>query len=382
MSDKLALAKEKARKRSNRALIVRTLFLLAVCGVAAFFILAVRLYDVQVNNNSHYESLALSAQLRQLTLRASRGTIFDANGKILAMSAATENVFISPFELDRDDQDVQLIASGLSSILGVDRDMILERAGRVYSQYEIIKFQVESDEASQVREFIRTNRLSGIYLEPNSRRYYPNNNLASQIIGFVGTDHIGLDGLEMRYESHLSGVNGRMVRLTNARGRDLRFVDFEDYIDAHDGHDITLTIDSSVQYYVEKHLAQAIEDYDVENGAMCIVMNARTGAILAIANYPNYDPNDFLRISDREMERLSGLEDEGELRAGIYNAQLRQWRNRSLADTYEPGSVFKILTVAMALEEGIATPDSVYECTGSMEILGRQNSNGDPIPLR
>jgi len=355
----------------GKAMIVRTVFLSAVCGVVAFVVLAARLYEVQISSNGHYEALALDAQLRRTTLTATRGTIFDANGKILAMSAAVENVFISPFEIKRDGQDAAAIADGLSAILGVPRESILEKTVNEASQYQVIKQKVESYEADQVRELIKEGGLSGIHLEPASRRYYPNGNLASQIIGFVGTDNIGLDGLERRCDGYLTGVNGRNVRLQNARGADLMFAGFEDHYDAQDGNNITLTIDSTIQYFVEKHLEQAIIDYNVQNGAMCIAMNAKTGAILAMANHPNFDPNDFQKLSESEMERLSLIEDEEEYAKEFRSAQLRQWRNRSLADTYEPGSVFKILTLAMALEENVASTESSFDCAGRMDIKGR-----------
>jgi len=374
--------KDKLKYKPSKALIVRTSFILAVCGVAAFVLLAMRLYDVQIVNNGYYEARALNAQLQHSRIPASRGTIFDANGKILAMSASVENVFISPRDIELNNQDVLLIAEGLSAILGVECDMIIEKAAKTSSQYQVVKPKVGNGEADQVRAFIKENKLTGVYLEPASKRYYPNNSLASQILGFVGTENSGLDGLERRYDSLLTGVSGRMVRLTSARGADLRLSDYEDFYDAQDGYNITLTIDTSVQYYVEKHLAQAIDDYDVQAGAMCIVMNAKTGAILAVANYPSYDPNEFLQLNDRDSERLSRLEDEEEYKEAAHLAQLRQWRNRAFADTYEPGSVFKIMTVAMALEENIATPDSVFNCTGMLHVPGRVDRDGDPLPLR
>jgi len=355
-------------RRLSRALLVRTLFLLAVCGVAAFGVLAARLYDVQIVNSSYYESRTLSSQLRETTIEARRGTIYDVNGKILAMSGPVENVFISPLEIVLEEQDVRFIAEGLSYILGVDYGGILEKAGRSSSQYQIIKNSVSSDEAERVREFIRDHRLRGIHFEPASQRYYPNDNLASQVLGFVGTDNIGLDGIEKRFDSQLTGVSGRMIRLTNARGTDLLLAGFGDHYDAKDGNDITLTLNMSVQYYIEKHLAQAIVDYDILGGAMCIAMNPKTGEILAIANYPNYNPNDFLKISDAEMGRVSMIEDEEEMMEAYRNAQFRQWRNQSLADSYEPGSVFKILTFAMALEENKADVDSVFYCSGIIEL--------------
>ena len=368
-------------KKLSKALRRRTMFLLAVCGVIAFVILAMRLYEVQINNSDYYGSRTLSSQLRETTIAASRGTIYDTNGKILAMSAPVENVFISPYEFERDDQDVRFIAEGLSYILGVDYEFILERAARTSTQYQVVKFRVESHEAERVREFISEYKLKGIYFEPASKRYYPNDNLAGQILGFVGTDNTGLDGIEQRYDSFLTGVSGRMVKLTNAKGTDLMLSGYGDFYDARDGNNIMLTIDSSVQFYIEKHLEQAILDYDVLKGAMCIAMKPKTGEMLAIANYPNFDPNNFMRLSDAELEKLSLIEDPEEYKEAIRMAQFRQWRNSSLADAYEPGSVFKILTLAMALEENAATPDSLFNCEGAMPVRGRRNKDGDEIPL-
>ena len=366
-------AKKKTAQKPTRTMIIRTLVLLIVCGVTAFAVLAVKLYDIQINNNAHYEGIALDNQLSQSTITATRGTIYDANGKILAVSAQVENVFISPYDIDRFDQDAAMIADGLSAILGVPSEMIMEKAAKTYSQYELIKPRLESEEAGLVREFISGASILGVYLEPATRRYYPNNSLAAHTLGFVGTDNTGLYGLEQQYNRYLTGVNGRSIQLRNARGADLMFPEYEDHYDARDGYDVTLTIDSSVQYYVEKHLGQAIEDYDVLNGAICIVMNAKTGAILAIADYPDFDPNDYQAVSPADMEMLSLITDRDEYRRALEDAQFRQWRNRALADTYEPGSVFKIFTVAMALEEHVATFDSVFDCRGSVEIVGRDN---------
>jgi len=360
--------KKKNDQRISRALLVRTLFLLAVCGISAFIILAVRLYNVQIVNGTYYESRTLIGQLRETTINASRGTIYDANGKILAMSGPVENVFISPLEISLAGQDIKFIADGLAYILDVDYESIVEKAGKTSSQYQIIKNKVEGDEANRVREFIIEHKLKGIHFEPASQRYYPNKSLASQVLGFVGTDDTGLDGIERRFDSHLTGVGGRMIRLTNAKGTDLMLAGFGDYFEAKDGNDIKLTLNMSVQYYVEKHLAQAIVDYDIQNGAMCIAINPKTGEILALANYPNFDPNNFLKISEAALERLSHIEDEDEFIEAYRSEQFRQWRNQSLADSYEPGSVFKILTFAMALEENEANLNSTFNCEGVIDV--------------
>ncbi|MCL2125290.1 MAG: penicillin-binding transpeptidase domain-containing protein [Oscillospiraceae bacterium] len=363
-----------AKKRGGRNM-ARILFLLAVCGVAVFIVLAVRLYRLQITENSYYESRALQSQLSRTTLTASRGTIYDTNGKILAMSAAVENVFISPYEIDRDGFSISFIADALSDMLDVPREPIITMAAKTSSQYQIVKRYVESDEADAVREFIKANSLTGIYLEPATKRYYPNDNLASQILGFVGLDNMGLDGIERRYDSMLTGVNGRLLRMKNARGTDLLFEEYNDFYAAQDGNNITLTIDSSIQYYIEKHLEQAMIDYDVQKGAVCIAMDPKTGAIRGLASYPNYDPNNFLEVSGREAEKLSGITDEEELANALRAAQLLQWRNKALSDTYEPGSVFKIMTLAMALEENVIAPDELFDCTGAMEVKGREEDD-------
>ena len=362
------------RRRKSRSLVLRMLFLLFICGIASFAVLAARLYQIQIVDNKYYESRALQFQLSNTEISASRGTIFDRNGKILAISASVENVFISPYEINRDGHDIGFIADRLSEILAVPRESIVEMAAFVNSQYQIVKAGVEDKEAQLVRELIRANRLTGIHLEPGTKRYYPNNSLACQVLGFTGQDNIGLDGLEQRYNSLLTGVDGRTVRLRNALGNDLLFTDYDDYFAAQDGYSISLTIDSSTQYYVEKHLEQAIIDYDVKNGATCIVMNAKTGEILAEANYPNYDPNDFLSIGERELEQLSTITNPIEYAESYYAAQLRQWRDRSLSDTYEPGSVFKIMTLAMGIEEGVVSLGDHYHCLGQMDVLGRDEN--------
>jgi len=380
----------KTRKRKRRAkakntkvaLLVRTLVILTLCGVAGFVGLALRLYEIQVVNSSFYESRALQSQLRHTTIMATRGAIFDANGNIMAMSAPSTNIFISPHDIVEYEQDPQLIATGLSEILDIPKDTILARMERTSSQYERIKMLVPGNEVDMLREFINEHNIKGIHFEATLKRHYPNNKLASQIIGFVGGENSGLEGLEQRYESTLSGVDGRTVNLRSGRGTNLMFSGYEDSFNAKDGYDLTLTADLSIQYYLERHLTQAIVDYDVQSGAICIAMNPKTGAILGMASYPNFNPNDFLRINDSELQKINMLEEEHERVEAYHLAQLRQWRNRGLTDTYEPGSVFKIISTAMALEEDVADMESNFNCEGLMEVLGRVDDDGEVVPLR
>ena len=376
------VTKKTTAKRAKVALVFRTLVILALCGIAGFVALALRLYDLQVVNSSYFESRALQGQLRRTTITATRGAIFDINGNIMAMSAPSTNIFISPFDIIRFEQDAELIADGLYQILGIPRDVIMARMERTSSQYERIKTFADPAEVELVRLFISENNIRGVHFEATSRRHYPNSRLASQVVGFVGTEHTGLEGLEHRFENTLSGIDGRTVTLRSGRGSDLMFSDFDDHINARDGYNLVLTIDLSIQYYLEKHLTQAIIDYNVQNGAVVIAMNPKTGAILGMVSYPNFDPNDFMRISDSEFYRISLIEDEVERAEELRNQRLRQWRNRALTDTYEPGSVFKVITTAIALEENITSLNHVYYCSGGMEIVGRVNADGDPMLLR
>ncbi|MDR1299439.1 MAG: PASTA domain-containing protein, partial [Oscillospiraceae bacterium] len=352
--------------KTNRMILGRTFVLLTVCGIAAFVALSFRLYKIQISGHAYYEELAAEQQTRKTTIAASRGAVYDANGKILAMSASVDTVFLSPYEMNMYGEDPELIAGGLAELLGVDKASVLEKAGDVNSWYKTIKSKVEQETAQQVREFKTENALKSVHLEPDSKRYYPYSSLACQVIGFVGDENYGLEGLEAQFDSYLTGTNGSVVRLKTERGADLLFNDFENYYDASDGNDITLTIDSNIQHYVEKHLAQAIEDYDIRNGGACIAMDPKTGRVLALANEGKYDLNNYLQVSERDAGELELITDAAEYKAKLSEALFRQWRNKALSDTYEPGSVFKIITLAMALEEGVVSEDDTFFCAGEL----------------
>jgi stage V sporulation protein D (sporulation-specific penicillin-binding protein) len=360
-----------AGAKPNKTILRRTLLLMTVCGVLAFLVLAVKLYQVQIVGHDYYEQQAVEQQTRESTVTAARGTIFDTNGKVLAMSASVDTVFISPYEMKLYNEDKELIASTLSAILGVDKDSVLNKMKDTNSWYKTIKPKIEKDLADQVRQFIKDNQLKSVHLEPDSKRYYPCSSLACHILGFVGSDNYGLEGLEAQYNTYLEGTNGRIVRLKNAKGTDMLLTDFEAYYDAKDGDDVTLTIDVTIQNYIEKYLAQAIKDYDAVNGGSCIVMQPKTGAILAMASMGNYDLNNYQAISPEAQAKLDLIVDPTEKQNAMTAARYLQWRNKALVDTYEPGSVFKIITCAMALEENIVNLDSTFYCGGSMEVLGR-----------
>lgn len=356
----------------NRMMLRRTLFLLSVCGIAAFLVLGARLYQIQIVQHDEYEAAAIAQQVRETTVSAARGTIYDRNGVVLAMSAGVDTVYISPAEIERCDEDKEAIARGLSEILGVDYETILKKAGNTNSWYEVVARKVEEDVAEQVRQFKSDGGYVGIKIESDTKRYYPNGSMAAHVIGFVGLDNTGLGGIESRYDSVLSGECGYVMRSTTAAGTDMLYSSYEDYVDARDGDSISLTIDAVIQNYVEKHLAQAVEDYDIQNGAAAICMEVDTGAILSMVSLGNFDLNDYQTISaEAEAEISSTAQSEDEYNELYALAQQQQWRNKAISDTYEPGSTFKIITLAMALEEGVVSENSSFYCGGSMNVLGR-----------
>ena len=360
----------------NRMMLRRTLFLLSVCGIAAFIVLAAKLYDIQIVHHDEYEAAAIAQQVRETTVSAARGTLYDRNGRILAISAGVDTIYISPAEIERGHEDAEAIAKGLSEILGVDHETILKRAQNTKSWYEVVARKVEPEVSEKVREFKAEGGYSGIKIEADTKRYYPNGSLASHVIGFVGLENKGLGGIEARYDSLLSGKNGYVMRSTSAAGTDMLYSSYEDYVDAEDGQSLSLTIDSTIQYYIEKHLAQAVADYDIQNGAAAICMEVDTGAILSMASLGNFDLNDYQTISaEAEAEIRAAAQSDEEYNELYSLAQQLQWRNKAISDTYEPGSTFKIITLAMALEEGVVSENSSFYCGGSMNVLGR----GSPL---
>lgn len=361
----------KADRNPNRTILRRTLFLMLVCGILAFIALDVRLYKLQITDHEMYEELAISQQLRETSSSASRGIIYDRNMKVLAMSADVENVYLSPAEISMYGEDPELIAEKLSEILDIDYDEILEKTKNNGSWYVTVARKIEPDVANKVREFKKEYNLRGVRLESDTKRYYPYSSLACHVIGFVGTDNYGLNGVELKYNSYLAGQNGTYRRATNAYGTDLMFLQYEDYSGAQSGCDIVTTVDSTIQYYVEKNLAQAVEDYDIQNGAGAIVMDVNTGAILAMASIGGYDLNNFLDVSDEAKAIIDSAPTEEEREKLLGDAQQLQWRNKTISDTYEPGSTFKIITLSMALEEGVVDLDDSFFCGGNVSVKGR-----------
>ena len=360
---------------AGRQMLRRCAFLAAVFGMLSLAVLLARLYKLQITDHGFYEQLAISQQLREAPGTAARGVIYDRSGNLLAVSASVDNVYVSPAEIEANGEDRALIARELSEILGLDDRDIYEKTGRRGSWYVTVARKIESDKADAIRRFKAENKISGVRLETDTKRYYPNGRLACHLLGFVGTDNYGLEGIEARYDDALSGTAGRSLRATNAYGGEMLLRRYEEYRPGEDGCDLVTTVDASIQYYVEKHLRQAVLDYDALNGAGAIAMDVNTGAILAMASLGDYDPNDFLAVSPEAQAIIDSAATKEEAAALLRDAQARQWRNKALSDTYEPGSTFKIITLSMALEEGKVSPGDAFYCGGSTMVTGR----GTPI---
>lgn len=364
-------SKENAYRGPNRAMLRRTLFLSAVCGILLFGTLIARLYVLQIRDHELYEGLAISQQLRTTGTSAVRGTIYDCNMNILAMSADVENVYLSPAEIEMYGEDKELIAKKLSKILDIPQDEILKKTENTSSWYTTVAKKLEPDVADEIRRFKEEYGIKGVRLESDTKRYYPHSSLACHVIGFVGTDNYGLSGIEAWYNSSLAGADGSYRRLTNAAGTDMLLWGYEDYYAAQSGYDVVTTIDSTIHYFVEKQLKQAVEDYDVQNGAGAIVMEVKTGRILAMASLGGYDLNNFLDVSDEARSAIDAEEDEDKKAQLLADAQQLQWRNKMISDTYEPGSTFKIITLSMALEEGLVDLNDGFYCGGTVSVQGR-----------
>ncbi len=368
---KISAVNKEIKTVPGRQMRRRCLFLALFMGIVLFSLLLGRLYVLQIRDHEKYEALAISQQLRTVNASPKRGGIFDRNMNPLAVRATVDNVYLSPAEIEMYGEDRELIASGLSDILGIEYDSIYEKTGQTGNWYVTVAKKLEKDKADEVRRFKSENKLRGVRLETDTKSYYPNSSLACHLIGFVGTDNQGLDGIEARYDSVLSGSAGRSVRMTNAYGSDLLFEQYEQQIPGEDGCDLVLTVDSGIQFYVEKHLRQAVEDYDIRNGAGAIAMDPNTGEILAMASLGGYDLNNYLDVSDEAKAIISEAETKEERAALLTEAQTRQWRNKALSDTYEPGSTFKIITLSMALEEGLVNENSGFYCGGNVSVKGR-----------
>ena len=369
-------------RRANRIIQTRSFVLMILMGVVMFVLLFFRLFDLQITRHEELQGKAVNQQTRRTVVTANRGTIYDAGGNILAISSSAETIILSPLEIDNAVNDTEdpvswtkeSLAAGLAEILGKDASAIRKRMDNVKSQYEVIQLRADEDTAAKVRSYVDENKIAGVHLVADTKRYYPYGSLAAQVIGFVGDENTGLYGLEAYYEKELEGQSGLVISSKDQAENDMLYT-YEQYFAAKNGSDLTLTLDTTIQYYLEKGIESMVDKFSAANGASGIVMDAKTGGILAMASYPNYDLNDFLTVSDQTLqERI----ERGE--STVADMQLLQWRNKALNDTYEPGSTFKILTLSAALEEGVVDKTTTVNCGGSVNIAGYtihcSNKNG------
>lgn len=376
-------------RQATRTVRRRTFWLMLVLGILAFVVLFFKLYDLQIIQHKQMQTRALDQQTSQTVVSAFRGTIYDRNGSQLAVSVSAEDVVMSPFHMkkQRDEEaerlekirlenaqlaegekkkpvdtivlwDYDSLAAKLADILDLSQDDIRERMNNTNSQYELLAKKVDEDTADQIRQLINDLNIEGLDLVATSRRVYPYGSLASHILGFVGAENTGLYGLESRYDQYLQGQSGLVVSAKDVKGNPLPY-EYEQYFAAQSGQDVVLTLDANVQYYLEKYVGEMADKYGAENGATGIVMDVKTGGILGMVSYPTYDLNNAFTVQNDQFKKdLTDTSDQ----------LMKQWRNKALNDTYEPGSTFKILTMSAAMEEGLINMNTTYTCTGGIHV--------------
>ena len=354
----------------NRRIAMRATIISLVCIVAWTAIIA-RLFDLQIVNYNKYQAKVLDNIQRETMLTAKRGIIYDRNMVQLATNYTVYRVFISPRDIESDEQ-ARLIANGLTEILGVDYDEVIYRAGRKGRADETIKKNVSEEDADRVLEFITENKLNRqIHLEASTSRYYPYGALASHVIGLVGTDG-GLLGLELEYNEYLSGSSGRYLTARNAYGLSMPYK-YDTYIDASNGANLVTTIDLTLQSMLEKELEKTYHDSNPLNRVTGIAMNPKTGAVLAMATYPSFDLNNPYALTAEFQAKLdeSGYEPGSTEYKSLFNTLLyTMWKNKAVSELYEPGSTFKVITASAALEENVVKLTDKFHCGGSMMIEG------------
>ena len=375
-----------ARARLDSGHQRRIMISMVVLGIMAFVPVLTRLVGLMVVDHDYYSALALRNQTRVTQISAHRGTIFDRNMEMLAISVNVENVYLVPRELRRSGAELDTLADVLGDILQKDPQYILEEALNNKYRYRQIGSNVDADTADRIRKYINENGIKGVHLEPSSKRVYPEGTLAAQVIGFANAAGEGVEGVEASYNSFLTGKSGAVVSSKGNNELDMPF-GYERIVSSCKGADVVLTLDKVVQSCLEKHMQSAIERYDVRNGAFGIVMDCKTGEILAMATLGSYDPNAYLEIADpviaqtleelrigyllEERDSLAYKDGKTAYEEALKEARLRQWRDRCISDGYEPGSTFKILTMAAALDCGAIDLDTQFYCTGSERIPGR-----------
>lgn len=364
-------SKKRAEKGPAQRLRQRTAILILLILVLGFGAAVLRLTYLTTIQSSELQESAVDLQLADTTVSAKRGTIYDANGNVLAESASVWQVVMSPVNFKNDKQR-QAAAKGLSEIFDLEYNDVLDDT-KQQSHYVVVKRRIESDEREKVLELIDTLKkdysCSGvIQLLDDYKRYYPKNSLASSVIGFTGSDDQGLEGIEYEYDSYLSGTPGRIITAQNARGTDMPFR-YEQNVESEDGNNVYLTIDETIQSICEKYMQKGVEDNNVLNKGVCIAMDVNTGAILAMVTTDGYDLNNPYELSAKDKKKIKSTSKKKQAEAESA-ALSNMWRNKAVADTYMPGSVFKMCVASAALEENLVNEKTSFTCTGSIEVEG------------
>ena len=364
-------SKKRAEKGPAQRLRQRTAILILLILVLGFGAAVLRLTYLTTVQSSELQESAVDLQLADTTVSAKRGTIYDANGNVLAESASVWQVVMSPVNFKNDKQR-QAAAKGLSEIFDLEYNDVLDDT-KQQSHYVVVKRRIESDEREKVLELIDTLKkdysCSGvIQLLDDYKRYYPKNSLASSVIGFTGSDDQGLEGIEYEYDSYLSGTPGRIITAQNARGTDMPFR-YEQNVESEDGNNVYLTIDETIQSICEKYMQKGVEDNNVLNKGVCIAMDVNTGAILAMVTTDGYDLNNPYELSAKDKKKIKSTPKKKQAEAESA-ALSNKWRNKAVADTYMPGSVFKMCVASAALEENLVNDKTSFTCTGSIEVEG------------
>lgn len=364
-------SKKRAEKGPAQRLRQRTAILILLILVLGFGAAVLRLTYLTTVQSSELQESAVDLQLADTTVSAKRGTIYDANGNVLAESASVWQVVMSPVNFKNDKQR-QAAAKGLSEIFDLEYNDVLDDT-KQQSHYVVVKRRIESDEREKVLELIDTLKkdysCSGvIQLLDDYKRYYPKNSLASSVIGFTGSDDQGLEGIEYEYDSYLSGTPGRIITAQNARGTDMPFR-YEQNVESEDGNNVYLTIDETIQSICEKYMQKGVEDNNVLNKGVCIAMDVNTGAILAMVTTDGYDLNNPYELSAKDKKKIKSTPKKKQVEAESA-ALSNMWRNKAVADTYMPGSVFKMCVASAALEENLVNEKTSFTCTGSISVEG------------
>ena len=325
-----------------------------------------RLGYIQLFDGRKLSKMAYEQQTLDRTINPKRGIIYDSTGQILAQSSTVETVTVNPVNIDKDSKEK--VARKLSEIFDLDYEKIIKKVSK-RSSIEVIAKKIDKEKSNELRKWMEENNITtGINIDEDTKRYYPNNNLAAQIIGFCGSDNQGLDGIEAKYDKILSGTKGAIKRHTDAKGAEIGD-EGESYVAAIDGDNLILTIDINIQSIVEKYLKEACIDNKCTDGGNIVVMNPQNGDILAMATYPDYNLNDPYAAYTDELKGIWDTVDQTEKTKSLQAV----WRNRAITDTYEPGSTFKTITASAALEEGLVTDidkQGQFCCTGRIEVAG------------